>query len=91
MSVSPILLIVWATLAACFLALLAYRGQLTRYEDEQLFLNEEVNLQEKHDQEEIIRRVNRITPIVNICGGAAGLVTMSVIGVFVWDAWQRLH
>ena len=37
---NPILLTVWAVLTACFLGLLMYRGQLTRYEEEQLFLND---------------------------------------------------
>jgi hypothetical protein len=91
MSVNPILLFVWAALAACFLALLVYRGQLTRYEDEQLFLNDDVNTQEHQAQLDIVRRVNRVTPIVNLFGGAAGLVTASVVGLYVWQAWQRLR
>jgi hypothetical protein len=69
MSISPILLGVWAALAACFLALLVYRGQLTRYEDEQLFLNEDVN----------------------VFGGAAGLATASIVGIYAWKAWQLMQ
>ncbi len=91
MSPSAIMLTVWAALAACFLALLVYRGQLERYEDEQLFLNEGVNTLEQNDQQEIIRKVNRITPIVNLFGGAAGLATAGIVGTYAWDAWQHLR
>ncbi len=90
MTPNAILIAVWAALALCFLALLIYRGQLTRYEDEQLFLNEEVNTHEQQEQQEIVRRVNRLTPLVNLFGGAAGLLTASVIGIYVWNAWQQL-
>ena len=38
MDAIPVLLIVWAAILACFLGLLAYKGQLTRYEEDQLFL-----------------------------------------------------
>lgn len=90
MTPNEILLAVWAALAVCFLALLVYRGQLTRYEDEQLFLNEEVQTEEQKAQQDLIRKVNKLTPIVNLFGGAAGLLTASIIGVYVWNAWQQL-
>ena len=63
MSVIPVMLIVWGVVAACFLALLAYRGQLTRYEEDQLFLSE-TESNEQREQTEIVRRVNQIQPII---------------------------
>jgi hypothetical protein len=91
MSFNPILLFVWAALAVCFLGLLMYRGQLTRYEDEQLFLNEETNKAEQEQQTKIVSRVKRIEPLVRIFGGAAGLVTACIVGMYVWNAWQQLQ
>jgi predicted membrane-bound spermidine synthase len=91
MTPNEILLAVWAALAVCFLALLIYRGQLTRYEDEQLFLNDEVHTEEQKTQQDIVRRVNKLTPLVNLFGGAAGLLTASIIGVYVWNAWQQIR
>ncbi len=91
MAMNPVLLIVWAVLAACFLALLIYRGQLTRYEDEQLFLNDESNTNVKQEQSKIVRRIHRIEPLVRACGGAVGLVTASVVGIYVYHAWKILH
>jgi len=87
---NSILLIVWAVLLVCFLALLVYRGQLARYEDEQLFLSDEVT-PEQEAQQNIVRRLQRIDPIVKIVGGAAGLATACAVGMYVWDAWQHLQ
>jgi hypothetical protein len=87
---NPILMIVWAVLTACFLALLVYRGQLTRYEEEQLFLGDEPNPEEQF-QKQIVHKIERITPIIRLVGGAAGLVTACAVGVYVYEAWQRLQ
>jgi hypothetical protein len=91
MHIHPALLIVWAGLAACLLALIAYKGQLTRYEEDQLFLNENVNQNEHKQQDEIVRKVNKIDPFVRLFAGATGLMTASVVGLFVWQAWQSLN
>jgi len=91
MTPNPILLFIWAALAFCFIGLLMYRGQLTRYEDDQLFLNEEANSAEQQQQTEIVRRVKRIEPLVRILGGAAGLVTAGVVGMYVYDAWLHIQ
>jgi uncharacterized protein HemX len=91
MTPNPILLFIWAALAIGFFGLLMYRGQLTRYEDDQLFLNEDTNKAEQEQQTEIVRRVKKIEPLVRIFGGAAGLVTASIVGMYVYDAWQRIQ
>ena len=89
MSAIPVMLIIWGVVAACFLALLAYRGQLTRYEEDQLFLNEqETHVQQ--EQNEIIRKVNKIGPAIRVLGFAAAAMTISIVGIFTYDAWQRL-
>ena len=62
LSAVPTLLIIWASLVACFVALLTYRGQLTRYEDAELFLNEQHPDLEQH-QSDIVRRVNKVQPV----------------------------
>ncbi|RZU40606.1 hypothetical protein [Edaphobacter modestus] len=90
MSAIPIMLIVWGVVAACFLALLAYRGQLTRYEEDQLFLNER-ETHEQQEQNEIIRKVNKIGPAIRVLGFAAAAMTISIVGIFTYDAWQRLR
>lgn len=88
---NPVLLTVWAVLTACFLALLVYRGQLTRYEDEQLFLNDEGNSKAREMQTRIVRRIQQIQPVVRVVGGAAGLVTACAVGIYVYQAWQSIQ
>jgi hypothetical protein len=83
------MLIVWAVIAACFLALLAYRGQLTRYEEDQLFLNESES-NEQREQSEIVRKVNKLQPFVRILGVATAVMTAGIVGIFTYDAWQHL-
>ncbi len=90
MNVLPVLLIVWAAIAACFLGLLAYRSQLTRYEEDQLFLNETL-AHEKNVQTEIVRKVNKLEPFVRIFGVAAAAMTAGIVGIFTYDAWQHLR
>lgn len=85
----PVLLIIWAAIVACFLGLLAYKGQLTRYEEDQLFLSETVS-HEQQLQTEIVRKVTKIQPFVRLFGIAAGVMTAGIIGIFTYDAWQHL-
>ncbi len=87
---NPVLLTVWAVLTACFLALLVYRGQLTRYEDEQLFLNDTTTNEEQR-QSNIVRRINRLEPVVRGVGAAAGIATACAVGIYVWDAWKSIQ
>ena len=86
----PTLLIVWAVLVACFVGLLTYRGQLTRYEDAELFLSEQTHDAEVH-QSDIVRRVNKVQPFVQLFGGAAGLITVGIVSIWVLDAIRILQ
>ena len=90
MSAIPVMLIVWGVVAACFLALLAYRGQLTRYEEDQLFLSD-VQSNEQQEQTEIVRKVNKLQPMIRVLGAAAAAMTVAIVRIFTYDAWQRLQ
>jgi hypothetical protein len=89
MDAIPVLLIIWAAIVACFLGMLAYKGQLTRYEEDQLFLSETVS-HEQQLQSEIIRKVNKIQPFVRVLGVASAVMTAGIVGIFTYDAWQHL-
>lgn len=90
---NPILMVVWAILAATFMGLLVYRGQLTRYEDDQLFLNDDQAHAAENEREhaQLVGKIKKLGPVVTALGGAAGLVTASVVGIYVWDAWTRIQ
>jgi hypothetical protein len=90
LSALPTMLIIWAVVTVAFLLLLAYRGQITRYEEDQLFLNGS-HSNEENQQNEIIRKVNRLAPFVRFLGGATSLITVGIIGIFIYDAWQKFQ
>jgi hypothetical protein len=88
-SYMPVLWIVWAVVTACLLILLAYRGTLTRYEEDQLFLNPAEDHQ-KLEQVAILQRIEKIQPLVRISIGAACVMSACILGVYVWDAIRKL-
>jgi hypothetical protein len=90
MNALPALIVVWAVLTGLFLALLAYNGTITRYEDNQLFLAD-INANEQQRQSTIVRRVNKTLPYVRILGTLSGVMTVLIIGIYTWDSWLQLH
>jgi predicted membrane-bound spermidine synthase len=90
MNALPALIVVWAVFTGLFLALLAYNATLTRYEENQLFLDE-INANEKQQQSAIIRKINRTSPYIRALGSISGVMTVAIIGIYTWDAWQRIQ
>ena len=91
-SAVPMLLVVWAALMACFVGLMTYRAQLTRYEDAELFLGDtDIAHEAQEHQDKIVRRVQRVQPLVQLLGGAAGLLTVSIVAIWVADAIRVLE
>lgn len=90
MSIMPLLWIVWASLTLVLIALLIYRGNLTRYEEDQLFLDD--NLQaEQSEQNEIQTRVKRIEPAVKLFAVSASVMTVAIVSMYVWDAIRQFN
>ncbi|HTZ90488.1 MAG TPA: hypothetical protein VMA71_09105 [Alloacidobacterium sp.] len=85
MSIMLVLWIVWAVVTTLLLVLLAYRGTLTRYEEDQLFLDPAGGHQQQ-EQNLIVQKVNRVQPYVRIMTGATCVLSAVIIGVYVWDA-----
>jgi len=86
----PLLIVIWAVLTGLFLALLAYNGTLTRYEESQLFLAD-INANEEQRQTAIVRRVNKTLPFLRALGILSAVMTVLIIGIYTWDAWQRIQ
>jgi hypothetical protein len=89
MSYMPVVWIVWAAIITFLLILLVYRSNLTRYEEDQIFLDDSGNHQKK-EQEDLLVKVNKIQPVIRIVGTATGALTVAIIGLYVWDAVQHL-
>jgi hypothetical protein len=90
MNALPVLIVVWAILTGLFLALLAYNGTITRYEDNQLFLAD-INANEQQRQTTIVRRVNKTLPFVRVFGTLSAILTVVIITIYTWDSWLKLH
>jgi len=89
MSAVPVLWIVWAGVAAIMLILLGYRGTLTRYEEDQIFLDDCEDHQKK-EQTALLAKVEKIQPYVRASIAATCVVSACVIGYYVWDAIRHL-
>jgi hypothetical protein len=89
MSVMPVLWIAWAVVVAILLILLGYRGTLTRYEEDQIFLADSGNHQAR-EQSTILLKVKRIRPYIQVALGATCVLSACILGLYVWDAIQRL-
>lgn len=86
----PVMLTIWAAVTACFVGILTYRGQLTRYEQERLFLTN-INPDGERQQSEIVQRIKTIQPYVRILGAATTIITVSIVAIWTLDAWNTLH
>ena len=90
MNFVPTLWIIWAVFAALLLILLLYRGTITRYEDDQLFLDDHSDRQHK-ENDAIIRRLNQLQPYLRVFTGVTSVLTATLIGVYAWDAIKLFY
>lgn len=78
------LLVAWGILTAILIILLIYKSTLTMHEDDSIFLNESESQMEK-DQVEIIRKMNKITPILKVLGALSGAMILVIAGLFIYQ------
>jgi len=86
----PTLWIVWAVFAAVLLMLLLYRGTITRYEDDQLFLDDISDRQHK-ENDAIIAKLAKIQPFLRVFTGLTSILTATIIGLYAWDAIKTFY
>jgi hypothetical protein len=82
------MLSIWGLMVVAFIALMIYRGHLTQYETDQLFLNETTPSIVHQENDAVIRRVKMIQPVCTGVGSLALLMTLAVLAV--WFA-QTMH
>jgi hypothetical protein len=85
MHVVPALWIVWAVFAASLLLLLLYRGTITRYEDDQLFLDD-ISERAHKENDAILHKLAVIKPYLRIFTGVTSILTAAIVGLYAWDA-----
>lgn len=89
MGAMPVLWIVWGGVAVVLLVLLGYRGTLTRYEEDQIFLDE-AGHHHAQAQTEILAKVRKVDPFVRMAIAATVLMSVGILGMYVWDAAKTL-
>ena len=83
------LVIAWGAIGAALLVLLGYRGTLTRYEEDQIFLNETVTVQAQ-EQTDIQRKLHAIRPFLLVMVWTLGALTAVILGLFIRDMLVHL-
>jgi hypothetical protein len=84
MDVLRVLVIAWGAVGAALLVLLGYRGTLTRYEEDQIFLSDSVSV-ESQQQSDIQRKLQKIRPFLVAMVWTIGALTVVILGIFVRD------
>ena len=92
MHVLPILILLWGASVIGFIAVMIYRATLTQHETDQLFLGDDSNHVSMGHQEHdaIVARVDRLRPYYQGLGGAAVLMTVVVVGVYIIEQLPSL-
>ncbi len=83
-----VLMSVWAVLTTVLVILLIYRSALSMHEDDQLFLNNAESHLER-EQKQLMVRMNRVRPLVNVLGASSGLLVLMMAGLWFWRGWNR--
>lgn len=82
------LLFLWAGLTLILVVLLIYRSTLSMHEDDQLFLDSAEAHMAK-EQEELIGKMNRITPWVRVCGAGSAVLTVVIAGMVLYSRFNQ--
>jgi hypothetical protein len=90
MSIMPLLWIVWACMTLILITLVIYRTHLTRYEEDQIFLDDSFDGEQK-EQSEILVRVKRVEPAVKVLAVTTSLMTVAIVGMYLWDAIRQFN
>jgi hypothetical protein len=84
MEMLRVLVIAWGAVGAALLVLLGYRGTLTRYEEDQIFLSDAVSM-ESQQQNDIQRKLLKIRPALVAMVWTIGALTAVILVVFIRD------
>jgi hypothetical protein len=89
MEAMSVLVTLWSVLTVALVVVLIYRSALSMHEDDQIFLdNAESHLEQ--EQKQLMARMDRVRPFVNVLGASSGLLVMLMAGLWVWRAWSRM-
>jgi hypothetical protein len=73
----------WAIITAGFVAVMVYKGHLSMHETDQLFLDDNHNLNEEREHDAVVSRDKKLEPIWKAFAGACAVSTLALFGVYV--------
>jgi len=80
---------VWGVVTAALVIVVIYRGTLSLHEDDQLFLGESESHLAK-EQQELVARLTKLTPIVRLLGVASGALILVIAGIWIWHGLNAM-
>jgi len=86
---APVILIVWAVFAVITGILYAYRANLTRNEEGQIFLDDAF-AHEKAVQTAIVAKVTKLQPALRLSLVLTVLMSAVVVAYYSWSAYKAL-
>jgi hypothetical protein len=84
MTFVPVMWVVWSVLVVFTAALYIYRSNLTKDEEDQIFLDDSFD-HERNAQAAIVAKVNKVEPILHLSLWLVGIASLFVIGYYVLD------
>jgi type VI protein secretion system component VasF len=84
MTLVPVMWVVWGVLAVAAAALYLYRSNLTRDEEDQIYLDDAFQ-HEKIAQEAIVAKVGKVEPVLRVAVWLVAGWTLLVAAYYVWD------
>ena len=84
MTIVPVMWVVWSALVLFTAALYIYRSNLTRDEEDQIFLDDSFD-HEKAAQAAIVSKVNKVQPLLRVALWMVGIASLFVIGYYIMD------
>jgi hypothetical protein len=82
-SLFNLLLYGWAGLTVVLIALVIYRALVGIHEEDQIFLDRAEAALER-EQLEVVRKINRIDPIIKSLAIASGSLVLVLIGIWIY-------
>lgn len=91
MTTLHLMLFAWLICLLVFVALLVYRSHLERHEVSEVYLDENAEQDREAENDDLVRRVDGITPYVRTAGGATALLTLVVIAIYIIQIWPSVQ
>jgi hypothetical protein len=90
MTFMPVMWVVWSLLVLVMAGLYIYRSNLTKDEEDQIFLDDSFD-HERNAQAAIVAKVGKVEPILKIAYWLVAAMTVVVIAYYVWDILVHLN